>query len=117
MEYWESLNLFVYYLNGIRQRNGRGYVTLSYQMSEDCQKHNSWMANWGGLNHSELCLPCGENIAWLGWKPEYDRAVGEILRIWMSDDGHRDILLRSGLYIGVALYHSQDGIFGTFRIF
>jgi uncharacterized protein YkwD len=116
MGHWESLNLFVYYLNGIRQRNGVSSVSLSYQMSGDCQKHNSWMANGGGLNHSGLNSFCWENIAWLGWKPEFRVAVGEILRIWMEDSGHRDILLSSGLYVGMALYYSQDGTFGTFRI-
>lgn len=113
--YWQSVHWFLFYLNDIRGRFGFPRLNMSYQLCEDCQSHNRWMASGGGLNHSSY-PGYSENIALLEWKPEIGRAVGEFLRMWLSCQGHRDILLQNDFWCGIAFYYSDNGIFATFRI-
>lgn len=114
--YWQGIHWFLYFLNDTRARFGLPRLNLSYELCNDCQKHNEWMAQIGGLSHSSIG-GFSENIAALGYKPEPQWAAKDFLRIWFDCPYHREILLqRDSYWAGLAFYYTDNGIYATFRI-
>ena len=92
-------------VNAQRAAVGLPPLVLNQSLCEGCDRHSAFMANGGGFQHSYYagareCIAMGVST------PE------AVVRLWLTSDAHRAIILGGGGSIGVGF----SGVYWTLRV-
>ncbi len=110
-----AIQYFQEWLNWFRFVSGTNWLWHNQSLSENCQRHNDWMARSDCFTHSSAPT-WGENIAYLEGNFSPVDAMEMLKRIWQSCPDHRSILLSNATSFGLAIYWLNGKVYATFRL-